>query len=103
MMYSALVEKLGRLPGTTRVYCGHEYTTSNLRFAAHVEPDNDAVRRALAAAEERRAGAAADWHDAGPDEMTVPSTIADEHATNPFLRAGSVEELGQRRSAKDSF
>jgi hydroxyacylglutathione hydrolase len=103
MMYTALVEKLGPLPGTTKVYCGHEYTTGNLRFAAHVEPENEAVRRALAAAEERRSGAAADWHDATPDEMTVPSTIADEHATNPFLRAGSVEELGRRRAAKDSF
>jgi hydroxyacylglutathione hydrolase len=103
MMHTALVEKLGPLPGATKVYCGHEYTTGNLRFAAHVEPENEAVRRALAAAEERRAGAAADWHDATPDEMTVPSTIDDEHATNPFLRAGSVEELGRRRAAKDSF
>ncbi|MEN8159211.1 MAG: hydroxyacylglutathione hydrolase [Myxococcota bacterium] len=103
MMYTALVEKLGRLPGETLVYCGHEYTTSNLRFAAHVEPENEAVRRALAAAEERRARAAADWHDATPDEMTVPSTIADEHETNPFLRAGSALELGRRRAEKDSF
>jgi hydroxyacylglutathione hydrolase len=103
MMYTALVEKLGRLPGDTRVYCGHEYTTGNLRFAAHVEPDNEAVRRALAAAEERRSRAAADWHDATPDEMTVPSTIADEHETNPFLRAANALELGQRRAAKDSF
>jgi hydroxyacylglutathione hydrolase len=103
MMYTALVEKLGRLPGGTRVYCGHEYTVGNLRFAAHAEPDNEAVRRALARAQEIRARAAADWHDAGPDEMTVPSTIADEHETNPFLRAGSVEELGRRRAAKDSF
>jgi len=103
MMYSALVEKLGRLPGTTKVYCGHEYTTGNLRFAAHVEPGNEAVKRALARAQGIRARAAADWHDATPDEMTVPSTVADEHATNPFLRAGSVEELGRRRAAKDSF
>jgi len=103
MMYTALVEKLGRLPADTRVYCGHEYTTGNLRFAAHVEPENDAVRRALAAAEARRAHAAADWHDATPDEMTVPTTIADEHETNPFLRSASVEELGKRRAAKDSF
>jgi hydroxyacylglutathione hydrolase len=103
MMYTALVEKLGRLPGDTLVYCGHEYTTSNLRYAAHVEPENEAVRRALAAAEERRARAAADWHDATPDEMTVPSTIEDEHETNPFLRAGSIEELGRRRAEKDSF
>jgi hydroxyacylglutathione hydrolase len=103
MMYRALVEKLGRLPGATRVYCGHEYTVGNLRFAAHVEPENEAVKRALARALEIRARAARDWHDATPDEMTVPSTIADEHATNPFLRAGSVEELGRRRAAKDSF
>jgi hydroxyacylglutathione hydrolase len=103
MMYTALVEKLGRLPGATRVYCGHEYTAGNLRFAAHVEPGNEAVKRALALVQERRARAAADWHDATPDEMTVPTTIADEHATNPFLRAGSVEELGRRRAAKDAF
>ena len=103
MMYAALVEKLGRLPGATQVYCGHEYTLGNLRFAAHVEPENEAVKRALARAQEIRARAAGDWHDATPDEMTVPSTIADEHATNPFLRAGSVEELGRRRAEKDSF
>ena len=103
MMYAALAEKLGRLPGATRVYCGHEYTAGNLRFAAHVEPENEAVQRALARVQAIRARAAADWHDATPDEMTVPTTIADEHATNPFLRAGSVEELGRRRAAKDSF
>jgi hydroxyacylglutathione hydrolase len=103
MMYTALVEKLGRLPGDTRVFCGHEYTVANLTFAAHVEPENEAVKRALEGAKERRARAAADWHDATPDEMTVPSTIADEHATNPFMRAGSVEELGRRRAQKDSF
>jgi hydroxyacylglutathione hydrolase len=103
MMYTALVEKLGRLPGDTRVYCGHEYTASNLRFAAHVEPDNDAVRRALAAAQERRARAAADWHDATPAEMTIPSTIGEERATNPFLRARDAAELGRRRAEKDRF
>src|SRR5512145_1770825 len=59
MMYTALALKLGRLPGATRVYCGHEYTASNLRFAAHVEPGNETVRRALALAQERRARAAA--------------------------------------------
>ena len=41
----------GALPGATRVYCGHEYTASNLRFAAHVEPENEAVKRALARAQ----------------------------------------------------
>jgi hydroxyacylglutathione hydrolase len=103
MMFVALHEKLGKLPDATRVYCGHEYTESNLRFAAHVEPENEAVRRRLEHVRALRARAAADWHDATPDEMTIPSTLADERATNPFLRAATVEELGRRRAAKDSF
>jgi hydroxyacylglutathione hydrolase len=102
MMFEAMA-KLGALPNETRVFCGHEYTESNLVFAAHVEPDNAAVASALENARKVRANAAADWHDATPAEMTVPSTIADEHATNPFMRAGSVDELGQRRSMKDNF
>ena len=103
MMFTALVEKLGRLPDDTRVFCGHEYTTGNLEFAAHVEPENQAVKKALARARELRSRAAPRWHDATPAEMTVPSTIRDEHATNPFVRAGSVDELARRRSLKDSF
>lgn len=102
MMFEAM-RKLGALPGDTRVYCGHEYTESNLRFAAHVEPGNTAVQQAILRARALRANAAADWHDATPDEMTVPTTIADEHATNPFLRARSAAELGERRAAKDRF
>ena len=102
MMFEAM-GKLGALPGETRVFCGHEYTESNLRFAAHVEPGNEAVKRALERARAIRAKAAADWHDATPDEMTVPTTIADEHATNPFMRARSAAELGERRAAKDRF
>jgi len=102
MMFEAM-RKLGALPGGTRVYCGHEYTESNLRFAAHVEPGNAAVQRAVERARALRANAAADWHDATPDEMTVPTTIADEHATNPFMRARSAAELGERRAAKDRF
>jgi hydroxyacylglutathione hydrolase len=103
MMYDALAGKLGRLPGATRVYCGHEYTLGNLRFAAHIEPENEAVQRALVRVQQIRARAASDWHDATPEEMTVPSTIADEHATNPFLRADDAVELGRRRAAKDAF
>ncbi len=102
MMYDAM-QKLGALPGSTRVFCGHEYTESNLVFAAHVEPDNAAVAEALERVRKARAGAAADWHDAAEAEMTVPTTIADEHATNPFMRASSVEELGDRRAQKDDF
>jgi hydroxyacylglutathione hydrolase len=102
MMFRAM-QKLGALPGDTRVYCGHEYSAGNLRFAAHVEPDNAAVRAAAEHVAKLRANAAKDWHDATPAEMTVPTTIADEHAVNPFMRASSAEELGRRRAAKDAF
>ncbi len=72
---------LAALPGDTRVYCGHEYTASNLRFAAHVEPSNQAVAgAALEVAREREAG-----------RPTVPGTLARELATNPFFRVSSGE------------
>lgn len=102
MMFRAM-QKLGALPGDTRVYCGHEYSAGNLRFAAHVEPHNAAVKAAVARVAAIRANAARDWHDATPAEMVVPTTIADEHATNPFLRAASAAQLGERRAAKDEF
>ena len=103
MMFTALCEKLFALSDETLVYCGHEYTESNLRFAAHVEPDNAAVRTKLERVQTIRAKAAADWHDATPEEMTIPSTLADERETNPFLRAADVDELARRRALKDSF
>ncbi len=103
MMFAALHEKLGSLPDATRVFCGHEYTESNLVFAAHVEPENDAVREKLERVRKIRSHAASDWHDAGPEEMTIPSTIGEERATNPFLRAGDVAELARRRADKDDF
>jgi hydroxyacylglutathione hydrolase len=102
MMYDAM-RKLGALPDDTRVFCGHEYTESNLRFAAHVEPENEAALEKLERVRKTRARAAADWHDAGPDEMTIPSTIRDEHATNPFMRAPDAAELGRLRRLKDEF
>ncbi len=68
--------KLARLPGVTRVYCGHEYTVANIRFAQAVEPGN----RALDARKER------DTAKQLRGEPTLPSTIAEEIATNPFLR-----------------
>ena len=81
------------LPDGTTVYCGHEYTTSNGRFAAQVEPDNaDVAARNERVARLRAAG-----------EPTVPTTIGQERATNPFLRAVSAEQLGERRVAKDNF
>ena len=102
MMFEAF-QKLAALPDDTRVFCGHEYTESNLVFAAHVEPDNAAVRDKLTRVRSIRAGRAADWHDATPEEMTVPSTLAEERATNPFLRAADAAELGERRAQKDTF
>jgi hydroxyacylglutathione hydrolase len=103
MMHTALCEKLAALDDDVRVFCGHEYTASNLAFAAHVEPDNAAVREKRERVAAIRAHAAADWHDATPNEMTIPSTIGEERATNPFMRADSVAELGRRRALKDSF
>jgi hydroxyacylglutathione hydrolase len=103
MMYTALCEKLAALPDETRVYCGHEYTEGNLRFAVTIEPDNAAMREKLEQVRKIRAHAAADWHDATPDEMTIPSTIGEEKATNPFMRAADAAELGRIRSAKDVF
>ena len=103
MMYDALCVKLAALPGDMRVFCGHEYTESNLRFALHVEPDNTDIQQKLKQVEAIRANAAADWHDATEAEMTIPSTIAEEKATNPFMRAKSAEDLGRIRTLKDSF
>jgi hydroxyacylglutathione hydrolase len=103
MMYTALCEKLAALPDTMRVYCGHEYTESNLRFAVSAEPDNAAMKAKLDRVSAIRAGAAADWHDAGPEEMTIPSSIGEERETNPFMRASDGEALGILRKAKDVF
>jgi hydroxyacylglutathione hydrolase len=103
MMYDALCEKLAALPDDMRVFCGHEYTESNLRFAVTEEPDNDAIREKLERVQKIRAAAAADWHDATEAEMTIPSTIGEEKATNPFMRARDAAELGRIRTAKDTF
>jgi len=89
-MYSNM-RKLEALGDDTRVYCAHEYTQSNGRFALTVEPDNQAlvVRMAQVNAMRERG------------EPTVPTSIALERATNPFMRAVSVEILAERRLAKD--
>jgi hydroxyacylglutathione hydrolase len=103
MMFTALHHKLGALPDSVRVFCGHEYTESNLRFAVHAEPENEAMREKLASVQSIRARAAPDWHRATPEEMTVPSTIGEERLINPFLRAPDVETLGRLRARKDTF
>jgi hydroxyacylglutathione hydrolase len=97
----ASLAKLAQLPGDTRVYCAHEYTLANLRFAQAVEPDNAALAARIRACEEKRARG----------EPTVPSTIAEELATNPFLRsvvpavraAAEAREPGAGRDAVSTF
>jgi len=77
MMWASL-SKLAALPADTQVYSGHEYTASNIRFALSLEPDNSALMLQSAEVEARR--------KAG--RPTVPSSLSEELATNPFLRAG---------------
>jgi hydroxyacylglutathione hydrolase len=84
VLYQSLM-KLAALPGKTRVYCGHEYTLTNARFALRVDPNNEALRRrAEQVAAERAKG-----------RLTLPTDIAIERMTNPFLR---VEEPDIQRS-----
>ena len=99
MMHEALNLKLGRLPDETRVYCGHEYTESNLRFALSVEPSNAATQKKMEWVRARRAKAASDWHDATEAEFSIPSTIGEEKATNPFMRVDSPEIIESVRKA----
>lgn len=90
-MYSNM-RKLAALSDETAVYCAHEYTLSNGRFALTIEPDNAAlVQRMDEVIAMRERG-----------EATVPTSIGAEKATNPFMRAASVDELAARRTAKDN-
>ena len=86
------LKKIAALPPSTTVYCGHEYTQTNLAFAHHVEPNNDKVAQRL------------------NSHPKVPSTLAEELETNPFLRAKEVlqmddelEAFTRLRALKDNF
>jgi hydroxyacylglutathione hydrolase len=106
MMWTSL-SKLMKLPDATRIYCGHEYTLNNGKFALTLEPKNDALVRRMKDVEAARA----------KDAPTIPSTIGLEKQTNPFLRPNSAEirsTLGltgasdvavfaEMRKRKDSF
>lgn len=106
VMFASL-QKIAGWPRDTVVYCGHEYTQSNARFALTVDPDNEALRTRAAEVEHLRARNA----------MTLPTTIGDELDTNPFLRfqapevrktlgmesAGDAEVFAAIRKRKDSF
>jgi hydroxyacylglutathione hydrolase len=87
------LQRLAQLPPDTRIFCAHEYTLSNARFAVTAEPDNAEIRQRLAEVERLRASGVA----------TIPTTIALERATNPFIRASSADALGELRRAKDAF
>ncbi|RQM10272.1 hypothetical protein B5M09_010984 [Aphanomyces astaci] len=100
-MHYALNQVIANLPEHTKVYCGHEYTTNNLKFAAAVEPENPAIQAKL------------HWSQFTPS--TIPSTIASELDTNPFMRvdhpavqkyAGSADPvtvMAVLREKKNSF
>ncbi|KAJ2254674.1 Cytoplasmic glyoxalase II [Coemansia sp. RSA 455] len=100
-MYESLIGKLAKLPGDTEVYAGHEYTNSNLRFARSVDPDNLKLKQKAERCVEL--------------SYTMPSTIAEELATNPFMRVDQpalqiassktdpIEVLGEIRRMKDNF
>ncbi len=103
-MYDSL-SRLGKLPGETQVYCGHEYTENNLRFAASVEGDNPRVLERLEEVVALRAAG----------RPTVPASMTVECSTNPFMRADDpalwelmgkaspVETFGELRRRKDLF
>ncbi len=103
----ASLEKLNALPDGTQIYCAHEYTTANARFAITIDPDNQALQQRVAEIETLRAA----------NQPTVPTEIALERATNPFLRAtdpdvqarlgmtgaAAVDVFTEIRTRKDNF
>jgi hydroxyacylglutathione hydrolase len=91
-MYRSL-RRLTDLPGDTRLYCAHEYTLSNARFAAHALPGDGAVEQRLMKVKQLREDG----------KMTVPTTVAQERETNPFVRATDASEFARLRREKDSF
>lgn len=105
MMYSALVTILSKLPGNTRVFCGHEYTVNNLKYALHVEPENTNTKEKFTWAKEQRAN----------NLPTIPSSIEEELKTNPFMRVDNsavqkrcrtsepISTMGFLREEKNNF
>ncbi len=89
----ANLQRLASLPDETKVYCGHEYTLANARFAITAEPNNAAIADRLKRVEAMRED----------NQVTLPTTIGEERATNPFMRAANAEEFARLRAIKDSF
>lgn len=91
-MFESL-RRISALPDDTKLYCAHEYTLSNAKFAITVEPENGDLIDFIKSAKSLR--------DNG--KPTVPTTVAAEKLSNPFVRAETAERLGAIRAAKDSF
>ena len=91
-MYTSL-QRIAALPENTALYCGHEYTLANARFAAHVEPENAAIAARL-----KQVAAVRD-----EGRITLPTSVAQECETNPFVRATNWQEFAKLRTLKDSF
>lgn len=89
----ASLSGIAQLPPATKLYCAHEYTLSNGRFALTVEPENAALKSYIKTATARREQGL----------PTVPTTVEREQAINPFMRAASAQRLGEIRRAKDNF
>jgi hydroxyacylglutathione hydrolase len=87
------LHRLAALPEDTALYCGHEYTLANARFAAHAEPESEAISDRLKEVKALR--------DKGA--ITLPTSVAQERETNPFVRASTPEEFARLRAEKDSF
>lgn len=87
------MQRLKAFPDNTVVYCAHEYTQSNGRYALVAEPGNEAIAARMAEVDAARARG----------EATIPTTIGAERATNPFMRAADIAMLAERRTAKDNF
>jgi hydroxyacylglutathione hydrolase len=85
--------RLAELPEDMRLYCAHEYTLANARFAAHAFPENKEIADRLRHVEQERSEA----------RPTVPTTVSLERATNPFLLARDVDRFAELRREKDSF
>lgn len=95
-MAIAMLEVLGKLPGDTLVYVGHEYTLKNYAFGLFAEPDNKSLQTKMEWAQQKRK----------QNLPTVPTTIADEWATNPFmrLREPSIQAFtGEKDDAKGMY
>jgi hydroxyacylglutathione hydrolase len=87
------LQRLAALPERTLLYCGHEYTLANGRFAAHAEPGNQRIAGRLAEVERMRAAG----------EITLPTSVGEELDTNVFLRASDWREFADLRARKDTF